>query len=193
MPDWRDPLPDLPLPPNGSDSAIRRKSQPVVGRPLATPRMSPGVIAVTGTRRQRSSPRTSWRTILAHMQQASRRDRVIEAISRSSVPLDDDQLASRTGISPRQSVNQICRELERAELVRRTSGPDGKIVNEWLGKDDRPSDTAPVTAGANQGKAVAADATIIESEHNLPAGSSKEQRDAERIMLDLLASSWVRS
>ena len=63
----------------------------------------------------------------------SHRERVAAAIRASSRPLDDDQLAARTGISPRQAVNQVCRALERAGTVRRRPGPDGKIVNEWVG------------------------------------------------------------
>jgi hypothetical protein len=59
----------------------------------------------------------------------SHRERVMAAIRASSRPLDDDQLAARTGISPRQAVNQICRALERAGMLRRRPGPDGKIVN----------------------------------------------------------------
>jgi predicted transcriptional regulator len=76
------------------------------------------------------------------MQPGSHRDRISEAIRLSSRPLDDDQLANRTGISPRQRVNQICRELERAGMVRRRSGADGKIVNEWLGNEDPKPDSA---------------------------------------------------
>ena len=49
-------------------------------------------------------------------------------------PLDDDQIAARTGISPRQAVNQICRALEHAGMVRRRPGPDGKIINECSGR-----------------------------------------------------------
>jgi hypothetical protein len=44
----------------------------------------------------------------------SYRERVVAAIRISSQPLDDDQVAARAGISPRQTVNQICRALERA-------------------------------------------------------------------------------
>jgi hypothetical protein len=46
------------------------------------------------------------------MQPGSHRDRIIKAMRINSRPADDDQLADRTGISPRQSVNQVCRELE---------------------------------------------------------------------------------
>ena len=82
------------------------------------------------------------------MQPDSHRDRIIEAMRINSRPLDDDQLADRTGFSPRQSVNQICRELERAGMVRRRPGPDGKIVNEWLGNRGRQSYTVARTSGA---------------------------------------------
>ena len=61
-------------------------------------------------------------SILAVMQTGSHRDRIIEAMRVSSRPLDDDQLADRTGISPWQSVNQICRELHGAGIVRRRPG-----------------------------------------------------------------------
>ncbi len=121
------------------------------------------------------------------MQTGSHRDRIIEAMRVSSRPLDDDQLADRTGISPRQSVNQICRELQRAGMVRRRPGPDGKIVNEWLGNHDRQPDCAPRTSGAAVSQtAVLSDATASQP-GQLPPGSSREQRDAERVMLDLLS------
>jgi hypothetical protein len=89
----------------------------------------------------------------------SHRERVAATIRTSARPLDDDQVVARTGISPRQTVNQICRGLEGAEMVRRGTGPDGKIVN----------------------PAATADGAV-------PAGDSAEQRGAERVMLDLLGS-----
>ena len=46
--------------------------------------------------------------------------------------LDDDKLAYQASIQPRQQVNQICRRLEAQGLLRRTPGPDGKIVNELI-------------------------------------------------------------
>ncbi len=58
----------------------------------------------------------------------SHRDLIVAAIRVSSQPLDDDQLAARTGISPRQTVNQVCRALERAGMVRRTPGPVGDLA-----------------------------------------------------------------
>ncbi len=123
------------------------------------------------------------------MQPGSRRERIIEAMRISSRPLDDDQLADRTGISPRQSVNQICRDLERAGMVRRWPGPDGKIVNEWLGNRDQQPGSVPRTlgAGVSQTAAVVAEDAAIQAGRELPPGSSREQRDAERVMLDLLS------
>jgi hypothetical protein len=122
------------------------------------------------------------------MQPGSHRDRLIEAIRISSRPLDDDQLADRTGISPRQSVNQICRGLARAGLVRRRPGLDGKIVNEWLGDHGRQPDSGPVASDAGVSRtSVLTDAAASQARRELPPGSSREQRDAERVMLDLLS------
>jgi len=122
------------------------------------------------------------------MQPGSHRDRIVEAMRVSSRPLDDDHLADTTGISPRQSVNQICRELERAGMVRRRPGPDGKIVNEWLGNRDQHPDSVPRTSSAGVSQtAVVTDAAAVQAGHELPPGSSREQRDAERVMLDLLS------
>lgn len=46
------------------------------------------------------------------------------------VALDDDELATMADIQPRQTVNQICRRLERTGVIRRFVGPRNKIVNE---------------------------------------------------------------
>jgi hypothetical protein len=122
------------------------------------------------------------------MHTGSRRDRIIEAIRTSLSPLNDDQLADRTGISPRQSVNQMCRELERTGMTRRRPGTDGKIVNEWLGNQELPPDSAPRTTVAGPAQtALLTEAVASQAGHELPPGSSREQRDAERVMLDLLS------
>jgi hypothetical protein len=124
---------------------------------------------------------------------SSHRDRISEAMRISSRPLDDDQLADRTGISPRQRVNQICRELERAGVVRRRSGSDGKIVNEWLGNQDPQADCIVTAADAGAAQTpVFADGSVVQPDHELPPGSSREQRDAERVMLDLLGQQLGR-
>lgn len=57
-------------------------------------------------------------------------ERILAAIRYA--PLDDDVLASRVGASSRQAVNQTARRLECAGRLRRTPGPEGKIVNEWI-------------------------------------------------------------
>ena len=56
--------------------------------------------------------------------------RVLEELRRSHHPLDDDELTRRLGVSRRQAVNQVCRGLESAGLLRRYVGPEGKIVND---------------------------------------------------------------
>ncbi len=127
------------------------------------------------------------------MQPGSHRDRISETIRISSSPLDDDQLADRTGISPRQKINQICHELEHAGIVRRRPGPDGKIVNEWLGNHDRQPDSVPGASGADVARmTVLTDVAATEPGRELPPGSSQEQRDAEHVMLDLLSQQLSR-
>jgi hypothetical protein len=71
--------------------------------------------------------------------------RVLEELRRSGRPLDDDELARRLSVRPRQTINQVCRRLERSGHLRRYTGPEGKIVN-----DIRPSSAAqsPLTAPA---------------------------------------------
>lgn len=118
----------------------------------------------------------------------SHRERVAAAIRISSRPLDDDQVAARTGISPRQTVNQICRALERAGMVQRRPGPDGKIVNEWLGDQDQEPGSTPAPASTPvHGKGTPADPAAT-ANGAVPAGDSAEQRGAERVMLDLLGT-----
>jgi hypothetical protein len=131
-------------------------------------------------------------SILAVMDPGSHRDRIIEAMRVSSSPLDDDQLADRVGISPRQSVNKICRELERAGMVRRRPGPDGKIVNEWLGNHDRQPDSSPRPSASGLTQTGLLAAAASQASQELPPGSSHEQRDAERVMLDLLSQQLGR-
>src|SRR5216684_3433416 len=124
--------------------------------------------------------------ILSGMPADSRRDRVLAVIRVSARPLDDDQIAARAGVSPRQRVNQICRALEQAGMVRRRTGPDGKIVNEWLGDwepegSSRPVDIIPGTDALVHGVPSPAARAV-------PDGDSGEQRDAERVMPDLLGA-----
>jgi len=78
--------------------------------------------------------------------------------------------------------------LERAGRVRRRSGPDGKIVNEWPGNKDPKPDNGLTAADVSQ----PSDGSAVQPDHELPPGSSREQRDAERVMLDLLGQQLGR-
>lgn len=105
--------------------------------------------------------------------------RILRALHHATSALDDDELARRTGISPRQTVNQICRRLEAEGVLVRHSGPDGKIVNELTQPSVDDSREMSVPAGVS--------AEVGESD-STAAGSSAEQRAAERYLLDALGS-----
>lgn len=107
------------------------------------------------------------------------REDIVSALRHATRPLDDDELARRAGITPRQTVNQICRRLEAEGVLSRVSGPDGKIVNVVRGTGDR---QAP-----DRRSAVFDESTPnTPPQGELPAGDSSEQRRAERAMLDAL-------
>jgi hypothetical protein len=73
-------------------------------------------------------------------------------------------------------------------MVRRRPGLDGKIVNEWLGGQDRELASTPVPSGtAAPGQGAPADPAATANGAVL-AGDSAEQRGAERVMLDLLGA-----
>jgi hypothetical protein len=55
-------------------------------------------------------------------------DLIIEALQRWPA-LDDDELSRRSGVTPRQQVNLICRRLEQRGILERVAGTRGKIVN----------------------------------------------------------------
>lgn len=90
-------------------------------------------------------------------------------LAAADLPLDDDELSLRTGISPRQTINQICNRLAVEGLVRRVTGPDGKIVNSLVGDGDGTTQTP-----------------LAEVRTEVSAGSSREQRAAESVMLAAL-------
>jgi hypothetical protein len=98
------------------------------------------------------------------------RERVLEALRLATRPLDDDELARLLDVRLRQTVNQAARKLEGDGLLRRVSGPDGKLVNVLVGDADM---SAPVIVELATG-------------HQPPQGDSGEQRAAERVMLDAL-------
>lgn len=68
-------------------------------------------------------------------------DDVLTALRQATLPLDDDQLASRCG-RDRHYVNAICRRLADAGTIRRYRGADGKFVN-VLSASDSPMTPAP--------------------------------------------------
>jgi hypothetical protein len=120
---------------------------------------------------------------------ASHRERVIAAIRASSQLLDDDQLADRTGISPRQTVNQICRALRDVGVIRRQIGPGGKIVNEWAGdRSEEPAHSAAPAGAAPAGSGAPGASPAGAGGPEVAPGSAREQHDAERVMLDLLGT-----
>jgi hypothetical protein len=73
-------------------------------------------------------------------------------------------------------------------MVRRRLGPDGKVVNEWLGNQEQERGSTPTPAGAIPGPGAPADPGAAPGARAAPAGNSGEQRAAERVMLDLLGA-----
>ena len=116
------------------------------------------------------------------MSSASNRLRILEALRRTGRPLDDE-LSGIASVRPRQQVNQICRALEREGIVRRYHGRDQKLVNELTGitVDLTPGTSDRSLLPANDGNPVTAVQPL-----DVPPGHSREQRDAERVLLDLL-------
>lgn len=100
------------------------------------------------------------------------RERILEEMRLSGHPLDDDELARRLDVGPRQTINQACRRLEKDGLLRRYVGPNGKIVNDL----NRHEGATPQAA---------ASVVAVEAAVSAP-GDSREQRHAEKLMLELL-------
>jgi len=59
-------------------------------------------------------------------------ERIIDTLRRFPGQ-DDDQLEKLAAVHPRQQVNQICHRLEAEGKLRRTNGPEGKIINTLVG------------------------------------------------------------
>lgn len=98
--------------------------------------------------------------------------RVVEELRRSAAPLDDDELAERLGVRPRQTINQACRALAQAGRIRRYPGPAGKLVNDLQIAAPIEDDPPAILR--------------VEILAEMPAGDSSTQRKAEAAMLRLL-------
>ncbi|MEV4638093.1 hypothetical protein AB0J80_12150 [Actinoplanes sp. NPDC049548] len=122
------------------------------------------------------------------MSAASNRHRILEALRRSGQPLDDDRLSTAADVHPRQQVNQICRALEKDGIVRRYRLAGEKLVNELIGADIALVPGEGDQAAGSRGISDASEPIDMAREPMLdsPPGHSREQRDAERVMLDLL-------
>ena len=59
-------------------------------------------------------------------------ERIIELLARSP-SLNDDEIAKKLRIEPRQTVNQICRRLDSHGVLERSTGSAGKIINTLTG------------------------------------------------------------
>ena len=97
--------------------------------------------------------------------------------------LDDDQLARQSGIRPRQQVNQICRRLVELGRLRRSPGPDGKIINTLIGE-------IPEQAGIRP-----AIQKVIESNNFQRIGAESNThvgRDFELAVNDFFASTGIK-
>ena len=110
--------------------------------------------------------------------------RVLEELRRSSVPLDDDELARRLGVSHRQAINQLCHRLARAGRLRRYVGSSGKIVNDVRQGDDHLLPLAKEVIRVREVDVLPA----VDAEP--AAGDSREQRHAEQVMLELLGERY---
>ncbi len=107
-------------------------------------------------------------------------ERVLRLLRVVGRPLDDDEIARHLHVSPRQTINQVCRRLETAGRLRRRLGADNKLVNELLppaaaevGSGPEP-EVARTRPAAGPGTSPAA---------TRPDGDSSEKREAERWML----------
>jgi hypothetical protein len=77
-----------------------------------------------------------------------RRDQVLILICQSSVPLDDDQIAQAAHMN-RVYVNAICRQLAQDNLIVRTQGSAGKIVNSAADRGEPANDGGLLGAPPN--------------------------------------------
>lgn len=102
-------------------------------------------------------------------------DRVLDLLRMTRKALDDDELARRLGVGPRQTINQVCRRLERDGRLRRIAGPDGKIVNLMIESLELPAD-------------VPGDEVEAVKTAPIPPGNSRAQQEAELLMVEALGT-----
>jgi hypothetical protein len=102
-------------------------------------------------------------------------DRVLELLRVTRKSLDDDELAGRLQVSPRQTINQVCRKLERDGHIRRLNGPHGKIVNQLV-------ERLMLDVGLTGASVEAVEAKP------LPPGNAREQQEAELLMVEALGA-----
>lgn len=72
--------------------------------------------------------------------------RVLGELRRACRPLDDDELADLLGVRLRQTINQVCRKLERSGCLHRHVGSKGKIVNDPCGEARASAPTKPIAS-----------------------------------------------
>ena len=111
--------------------------------------------------------------------------RIMQALAAANHPLNDDELSQRLKIQPRQTVNQACRRLEQQGLLLRRTGPDGKIVNIPRTQPSEVPAAVPADSFTRSTTVPMRGPEVVHADER-PPGSSQEQRDAERVMLDLL-------
>ena len=106
---------------------------------------------------------------------ATHRDRIVDFILKSP-GRDDDEIASTLGISPRQSVNMICRKLSEEGLIRRQRGASGKLVN------------LPVASGS--GSSAPPPSPSIPARTGLAAGALSEDEVKASLLTMLKVQGW---
>ncbi len=107
-------------------------------------------------------------------------ERVLRLLRVVGGPLDDDEIARRLQVSPRQTVNQVCRKLVAAGQLRRRLGADSKLVNELLPPAAAQLGSVPESEVARTRPPAGPEASPAATR---PDGDSSEQRNAERWML----------
>jgi hypothetical protein len=109
-----------------------------------------GVPAPTIVARHREAPAAESRVRVGRNS-----DLIIETLQHWP-DLDDDELSRRSGITPRQQVNIICRRLEQRGILERFTGTRGKIVNRLADIHRTEQALAGVVAARSGAQAVAA-------------------------------------